>query len=409
MALLNGLFPYALGLSGLIWLFLVVAWGQFWRCDQRLGGDRSPLPSPTAPPVAVVIPARNEAETISLCLTSLLSQDYPGPLHLVLVDDQSDDGTSDRAQEAAQAWPDRALTLIPGQPLPPGWTGKLWALDQGTRYAQTLEPAPTYILLTDADIAHDRHNLGQLVAKAETESLDLVSLMVQLRCQSPWERLLIPAFVYFFQQLYPFPWVNDRHSSMAAAAGGCVLLRTTALQRIGGIGVLRNALIDDCTLAAQVKGTLPLANQPRPAPPFHPIWLGLSPTTHSLRAYDTLESIWTMVARTAYTQLNYSPLLLLGTLLGMILVYLVAPLGLGWAIATGSLLWGTIAAATWGLMAFSYGPTVRLYGLSWGWAWLLPVIGLLYTLMTLDSARRHWQGQGGAWKGRVYGTHESPP
>jgi len=393
-----------LALSLVIWLFLLLAWGQFWRCDQKLP-DRLPHPldPAQAPPIAVVIPARNEAEGIGTCVTSLLSQDYPGSVRLIVVDDQSDDGTAEIARSTAQALkathPGTAdrLTVLPGQPLAPGWTGKLWALEQGTRYTQTLDPKPQYLLLTDADIAHDRQNLSQLVHKAETESLDLVSLMVQLRCESNWEKLLIPAFVYFFQQLYPFPWVNNPQRKMAAAAGGCVLLRSTALNRIGGIGVLRDALIDDCTLAAQVKGTLQPKNRN-----FFPIWLGLGPKTHSLRAYDTLDSIWTMVARTAYTQLQYSPLLLAGTLIGMVLVYLMAPIGLLTGLITQNLSFIILGGGTWLLMALSYWPTVRLYQISPFYALTLPWIGFLYTLMTLDSARRHWQGKGGAWKGRVY-------
>ncbi|WP_353260144.1 glycosyltransferase [Prochlorothrix hollandica] len=405
-----------------MWLLLLLGWGRFWWCDQQL-----PMPgaapndrSTPAPRVAVVIPARNEAEGIGACVRSLLTQDYPGSVQVILVDDQSDDGTAALARQAAldcgmgdcgrgdggrgdggrgdggEDSGDR-LTILPGQPLAPGWTGKLWALEQGTRHAQALNPPPDYLLLTDADIAHAPFNLRQLVTKAETEALDLASLMVRLRCQSGWERLLIPAFVYFFQQLYPFPWVNNPRRTLAAAAGGCVLLRRSALERIGGIAVLRDALIDDCTLAAQVKGTLAPGSGP-----YHPIWLGLSTTTHSLRAYDSLHSIWTMVARTAYTQLHYSPLLLLGTLGGMTLVYLLAPLALGLGLGLGSVPLITGGAAIWALMTLSYWPTVRLYGLSPLWATLLPVIALLYTLMTLDSARRHWQGRGGAWKGRVY-------
>lgn len=393
-----------LALSLVIWLFLLLAWGQFWRCDQKLP-DRllQPLGPAQAPPIAIVIPARNEAEGIGTCVTSLLSQDYPGSVRLIVVDDQSDDGTAEIARSAAEtlnaSHPSAAdrLTVLPGQPLAPGWTGKLWALEQGTRYAQALEPQPQYLLLTDADIAHDRQNLSQLVHKAETERLDLVSLMVQLRCESNWEKLLIPAFVYFFQQLYPFPWVNNPQRKMAAAAGGCVLLRSTALNRIGGIGVLRDALIDDCTLAAQVKGSLQPKNRN-----FFPIWLGLGPKTQSLRAYDTLDSIWTMVARTAYTQLQYSPLLLAGTIVGMVLVYLIAPIGLLTGLVAQNLTFILLGGGTWLLMALSYWPTVRLYQIAPFYAFTLPWIGLLYTLMTLDSARRHWQGKGGAWKGRVY-------
>jgi hopene-associated glycosyltransferase HpnB len=262
-------------------------------------------------------------------------------------------------------------------------------MDQGIQQAQTLFSLPEYLLLTDADIEHDPANLRQLVAKAEREELDLVSLMVLLRCQSWWERLLIPAFVFFFQKLYPFPWVNDPSKPIAAAAGGCILLRRTALAEAGGIQVIRQALIDDCALAQAIK-----SNQGR-------IWLGLSASTRSLRPYPSLETIWEMVARTAFTQLNYSPLLLGGTLIGLLLIYGIPPLAVilvglvGWPVALAGL-------AGWILMAWAYLSTLRLYRCSPWLAFCLPAIALLYTAMTLDSALRHWRGQGGAWKGRVY-------
>jgi hopene-associated glycosyltransferase HpnB len=404
-------------LSLTIWIFLLTAWGQFWRCNQRLPpqtpnpklnfpNSELQTPNPELPKVAIIIPARNEADVIATTVRSLLQQNYPGQISLIVVDDQSDDGTATQAQQAAQAvlgqeTENRSLILLSGQPLPAGWTGKLWALEQGTRHAQHhLRPTPTYLLLTDADIEHDPNNLAQLVVKAEQEQLDLVSLMVRLRCESIWEKLLIPAFVFFFQQLYPFPWVNNPQKKTAAAAGGCILLRQTALQRIGGMTALQNALIDDCSLAAQVKA--PKGITPNNTSQNHPIWIGLSTTTCSLRAYTTLESIWNMVARTAYTQLNYSPLLLAGTIVGMVLVYLAAPLGLLYGAIAANWTIVAIAGFTWLLMALAYWPTVQIYDQSPLWAFALPGIAFLYTLMTLDSARRHWQGQGGAWKGRVY-------
>jgi hopene-associated glycosyltransferase HpnB len=436
-------------LSLAIWVFLLTAWGQFWRCDQQLpqpsavnpqiqdfhgqdshGPDLQSQNSQAQhhqekgtggnfPAIAVVIPARNEADVIGTSIQSLLQQDYPGPLRLILVDDQSEDSTAAIAQQAAQELvaqeldqerdqggigSDRPLEVLSGQPLPQGWTGKLWALEQGTRHAQQTSPNPTYLLLTDADITHASHNLRQLVVKAEQEHLDLASLMVQLRCESVWERLLIPAFVFFFQKLYPFAWVNNPQRKIAAAAGGCILIRSIALTRIGGVASVRDALIDDCSLAAKVKGQRQEANgqETNGNSQFHPIWLGLSTTTRSLRPYTSLESIWTMVARTAYTQLNYSPLLLAGTVVGMTLVYLMAPLGLVYGVSMGVNSVAIVAGLTWLLMTFAYWPTVRLYGQSPGWALCLPLIAFLYNLMTLDSARRHWQGKGGAWKGRVY-------
>ena len=375
------------GLSLAIWLFLILFWGNFWRSDQRIVDDTNQIE--TYPTVWAVVPARNEAEAIALSLTSLLNQNYLGNFSVVLVDDNS----SDRTREIAQATADKLgkrenLKIIAGKPLAAGWKGKLWAMQQGVEYAQA--QAPDYILFTDADIQHDRDNLTQLVTKAETENLDLVSLMVLLRCQSFWEKLLIPAFVFFFQKLYPFPWVNNPNKSIAAAAGGCVLISNQALTSIGGIAAIKDALIDDCSLAQGVKSQ------------GNNIWLGLSETTISLRGYNNLTVIWNTIARTAYTQLNYSPLLLVGTLIGMILVYLVAPIYLIVAILTNKWLVVAICTLTWLLMTFAYFPTIKLYKLSIIWAIWLPAIAFLYTLMTIDSAVKYYQGKGGAWKGRTY-------
>jgi hopene-associated glycosyltransferase HpnB len=377
-----------------IWVGLLGFWGQFWRCDQQLssgsGEDLEHWPS-----VWAVIPARNEADLLPQTLRSLLTQDYPGKFQLILVDDQSTDGTATVARQTAQAvGKEMNLQILTAQPLPPGWSGKLWAVEQGIQAAQ--QHQPDYLLLTDADIVHDPSNLRQLVTKAEQDKRELVSLMVSLRCTSFWERFLIPAFVFFFQKLYPFPWVNQPQRRTAAAAGGCILVQAQALAEAGGIETVRQALIDDCALAAAIK------HRDTPSDRHGRIWLGLSRTTHSLRPYPSLESIWDMVARTAFTQLNYSPWLLLGALLGMILVYLVAPLAVILGLLTGQ---GALAIAgllTWLLMSIAYLPTVRLYGISPLWAVTLPAIALLYNLMTLDSALRHWQGKGGAWKGRVY-------
>lgn len=407
----------ALGISGLsllTWLFLLLFWGQFWRCDQQLEPNLAPTLSAAGtelswPAVAVIVPARNEAPVIDQSVRSLLNQDYPAALTVLLVDDQSDDGTAAIAQNVAQELQTEAgttqntLRVLSGQPLPKGWTGKLWALEQGTQAAQTLTSQPKYLLLTDADILHPPDNLRNLVIKAESEDLAMTSLMVKLRCQSFWERFLIPAFIFFFQKLYPFPWVNNVARRVAAAAGGCILVRRDVLSRLGGIGVVREALIDDCSLAAAVKfqdPALPDAKGQR----WNKIWLGLSQTTFSLRDYPDLDSIWTMVARTAYTQLRYSPWLLLGTLIGMSLVYLAAPIGLFYGIWSQHLALVGINGLTWIFMAIAYGPTLKLYKQSPLLGFCLPAIALLYNLMTLDSARRHWQGQGGAWKGRVYGS-----
>jgi hopene-associated glycosyltransferase HpnB len=397
-------------LSLTIWLGLLCFWGQFWRTDQQLEVETLYTTSlQSLPVICAVVPARNEAELISTSLRSLLLQDYPGSFNVFLVDDRSTDGTANFAEGVAHAvGKPQQLHIISGVSLPAGWSGKLWAVEQGIKKAvETLHTkslqTPDYFLLTDADIEHDPSNLRRLVAKAVQEDLDLVSVMVRLRCKSFWEKLLIPAFVFFFQKLYPFRWVNNPNNPTAAAAGGSILIAREALERIGGIQVIRQALIDDCALAQAVKksggqrekGINNVSSQGR-------IWLGLSSLTHSLRPYDSLATIWDMVARTAYTQLNYSPLLLLGTLVGMPLIYLVPPVCVilgaiwsNWAIALTGIL-------GWLLMTFAYYPTIRFYKCSPWLAFSLPAIAFLYTLMTLDSALRHWQGRGGAWKGRVY-------
>ncbi|MDY6781271.1 MAG: glycosyltransferase [Cyanobacteriota bacterium] len=399
--------------SLLIWIVLVFFWGQFWRCNQQLninpsqpGFKREELEKT----VCAVIPARNEAEVLPKTLRSLLQQTYP--VTAILVDDGSRDGTAAVAKEVAESLGvevsdiDRSsettsnllkkdrpkLYILPSQPLPTGWTGKLWALEQGTRYASTLNPPPDYLLLADADIDRVPENVESLVTKATEEELDLVSLMVLLRCHSFWEKLLIPAFVFFFQKLYPFPWVNNPHRSTAAAAGGCILMKREVLERIGGIECIKTALIDDCALAKAVKSSHPQSK----------IWLGLTHSAYSVRPYDCLETIWDMVARTAFTQLNYSPGLLVGTLIGMILVYIVPPVGAIGGSLTGHWEIAIAGFLSWFLMSVAYFPTVRLYQRSPLWALALPIIALLYALMTFDSALRHWQGRGGSWKGRVY-------
>lgn len=371
-------------LSLIIWIGLLCLRGQFWRTDQQLETTQTKLDS--LPTVCAVVPARNEAELLPITLRSLLLQDYPGEFHVVLVDDRSTDGTADFAQGVAYAMnKTEQLHVIAGKSLPPRWTGKLWALEQGVQNASK----PDYFFFTDADIEHDVGSLRRLVAKAVQEDLDLVSVMVRLRCKSVWEKILIPAFVFFFQKLYPFRWVNNPKKATAAAAGGSILIRAVALERIGGIAAIRHALIDDCTLASAVKKS-------------GKIWLGLSNLTRSLRPYPSLETVWQMVARTAYTQLNYSLLLLAGTLVGMMLVYLVPPLGIifGLLLRDGAIV--LVGLSAWLLMTVAYLPIIRFYQCPPWLALCLPAIAFLYTLMTLDSAIRHWQGRGGAWKGRVY-------
>ncbi|MGB3787507.1 MAG: glycosyltransferase, partial [Phormidesmis sp.] len=281
--------------AAIVWTGLLLLWGQFWRADQRLDSemvDQTAFPD-IWPSVAVVIPARNEADLIERAVRSHLTQAYPGQLSILLVDDKSTDSTAQIATQTTEALDKtETLTILSGTALPAGWTGKLWAMEQGFQQLKQRSDPPDYVLFTDADIEHSTNSLQQLVTKAESQRLDLVSLMVQLRTQSFWEKLLIPAFIFFFQLLYPFPWVNDPNKKTAAAAGGCVLLRFDALTRIGGLQAIRKALIDDCALGAAVKAG-------------GPIWLGLSSEVKSLRPYPDLKSLWQMVARSAYTQLNY--------------------------------------------------------------------------------------------------------
>ena len=377
-------------LSLVIWIFLLLFWGQFWRVNHQLEANQDKdIDNNTLPTVCVIIPARNEADVIPVSLRSLLLQDYPGNFTIFLVDDQSSDGTANVAQEVAHNLDKtQQLQIVTSTSLPPGWTGKLWAMEQGLQTASTL--TPDYFLLTDADIEHDPSNLHRLVAKAEAQKLDLVSIMVRLRCQSFWEQLLIPAFVFFFQKLYPFSWVNNPKKATAAAAGGCILIHSEALNRIGGLQIIRQALIDDCSLAKAVKST------------HGKIWLGLSTLTYSLRPYDSLKTIWDMVARSAYTQLNYSPFLLIGSLLGMTLVYLLPPIAIIFGLVLGNWIITLISVIGYLLMTFAYFPIIRFYKCSPVFAFSLPIIAFLYTSMTIDSALQHWQGRGGAWKGRVY-------
>ena len=377
-------------LSLVIWIFLLLFWGQFWQVNHQLEANKDQdTNNNTLPTVCVVIPARNEADVIPFSLRSLLLQDYTGNFTIFLVDDQSSDGTANFAQGVAYAV-DKTdkLQIVSSASLPTGWTGKLWAMEQGIQTASELKP--DYYLLTDADIEHDPSNLHRLVTKAESQNLDLVSIMVRLRCQSFWEQLLIPAFVFYFQKLYPFSWVNNPKKAIAAAAGGCILIRREALNRIGGLQIIRQALIDDCSLAKAIKSN------------HGKIWLGLSTSTISLRPYDSLKTIWDMVARSAYTQLNYSPVLLVGSLSGMTLVYLLPPIGIILGVLLGNWTITLVSFTAYLLMTFAYLPIIRFYKCPAIFAFSLPIIAFLYTLMTVDSALRHWQGRGGEWKGSVY-------
>ncbi len=371
-------------LSLVVWLALLFLRGGFWRADQRLEAGEPQRPS--WPGVVAVIAARNEAATIGKAVASLLGQDYRGPFSVIVVDDNSTDGTAGAARGAG----DDRLSVIAGAPLEPGWTGKLWAVHQGLAAADGDAPDAAYVLLTDADIAHDRGAVRRLVAKAEAENLDLVSLMVRLRCETAWERLLIPAFVFFFQKLYPFAWVNDARRRQAAAAGGCMLVRREALARAGGVRPIRDRIIDDCALAARIKQG-------------GAIWLGLAERSRSLRAYGRLRDVWGMVARTAFTQLEYSIPALAGTVAGMVLIYLTPAVAALAGAMTGDQTEFYAGLAAWLLMGIAYEPTLRLYAQPPWLVLVLPLAALMFILMTIDSARRHWQGAGGVWKGRSYG------
>ena len=306
-------------------------------------------------------------------------------MQIIVVDDNS----SDKTAEIVAAMEDERVEVISGKPLPENWAGKMWAVAQGVEYAQAKFPKTPYLLLTDADIEHGDGVLSKLAAKAEGEQLDLVSLMVRLRCDTLWEAVLIPPFVYFFQKLFPFPWVNNPRRKTAAAAGGCMLVRWSALRRIGGISRIRNRVIDDCALAAAIK-------------PGGPIWLGLAETSHSLRGYDRLGGIWDMVARTAFVQLRRSNLLVALSTVGMMFLYLVPPIALIFGVMNSDLAVVVFGAAGWSVMAVSIVPTLKLYGLNTAYSVLLPVAGILYGVMTVSSALRDWRGKGGAWKGRNY-------
>jgi hopene-associated glycosyltransferase HpnB len=360
------------------WAYLLFGRGFFWLMRER--DDLRLPPEPTAwPTVAAVVPARNEADVIERSIGSLIGQDYPGAFRVVLVDDNSDDGTADAAARLGAA--DR-LTVMRGQPLPEGWTGKLWAVSQGVAAAS--EASPRYLWLTDADIAHDDATLRRLVARAESGRLALVSLMARLQTGTWPEKLLIPAFVFFFDMLFPFAWVNAPKNRAAAAAGGCMLVRREALEAAGGVAAIRGAIIDDCALGARLKVQ-------------GPIWLGLTRTSVSLRPYTTLGEIGRMVSRSAYAQLNYSPWLLAGTVAGMALIYLAAP-ALA-ALGPGAARW--VGLAVCALMVAGFRPMLRYYGLSPLWGLALPLIGALYTLFTVQSAIAVWRGRGGMWKGRA--------
>ena len=365
------------------WCYLITARGAFWWAGVRDDGH-APLRAPW-PAVVAVVPARDEAGCVAESIGSLLDQDYPGAFSVILVDDQSGDGTAGIALRAAKmrGASDR-LTIVFGQGPPAGWMGKTWAQQQGLDVALRQSPPPSYVLLTDADIVHAPDTLTWLVAQAQSKGSVLTSLMAKLHCTSFAEQLLIPAFIFFFQMLYPFRWVNAPHRPTAAAAGGCMLVRCDALTRAGGVAAIRDAVIDDCALATRLKAC-------------GPIWLGLSERVRSIRIYPSFGGIREMVARSAYAQLHYSPLLLMLAVAGLGLVYVTPPLfallGRGFVQMLG--------IASWMLMAVGFAPTLRYYRMPLLWSAALPAICLIYMAFTIDSAHQHARRGGGMWKGRV--------
>nr|WP_316751326.1 glycosyltransferase [Streptomyces sp. NEAU-HV9] len=379
-------------LSLAAWLWLLLCQGFFWRTDVRLPPRRDPDDWPS---VCVVVPARDEAAVLPASLPSLLAQDYPGRAEIFLVDDGSSDGTGELARELAARHGGLPLTVgSPGEP-PAGWTGKLWAVRHGIALARAR--GPEYLLLTDADIAHAPDSLRQLVAAARTGNFDAVSQMARLRVESLWERLVVPAFVYFFAQLYPFRRIGRRGARTAAAAGGCVLLRADTAGRARIPDAIRQAVIDDVALARAVKGG------------GGHIWLGLAERVDSVRPYPRLHDLWRMVSRSAYAQLRHSPLLLLGTVAGLALVYLVPPAAVVAGAVAGSTAAALTGACAWLVMTATYVPMLRYYRQPLWLAPLLPFTAFLYLLMTVDSAVQHYRGRGAAWKGRTYARPDTVP
>ncbi|MBL7488455.1 glycosyltransferase [Frankia sp. AgB1.9] len=381
------------------WLWLAVCWGGYWRTDQRLPARRAPA---KWPPVAIVVPARDEAAVLPVTLPSLLAQDYPGPVTLVLVDDASTDGTAEVARDlAAQELARRAaardagdtaalggvgLTVLSSTPPPAGWTGQLWALQHGVEFAGEAE----FVLLTDADIAHRPGSLRALVEAATTHRLDMVSQLPRLNITSWWERLVVPAFGYFFAMLYPFRWSN-RPRSGVAAGGGCSLVRREVLRDAGGLAAVRDAVVDDVAIARLVKNA------------GGRTWLGLADRADSVRPYPALADLWNMVTRSAFTRLRHSGALLAGTAIGMLLLFVVPVAATVTGLAVGAWPLAALGGAGWLLLAGTYLPMIRYYRQPPPVALLLPMTALLYLGMTFDSVRRRRAGRGVTWKGRIYG------
>jgi hopene-associated glycosyltransferase HpnB len=364
-----------------IWIYLFLSRGNFWQLRED---DIFLQPLASWPRVVAIVPARNEVATIAQTVRSLAAQNYPGEFSIIIVDDHSEDGTAALAQKAAnESGASQRVKIHSATPLAPGWTGKLWALNEGVQVAS--EHKPDFLWFTDADIEHAPDTLHRLVFRAEKDSLDLASLMVLLQAETFAERLLIPPFLYFFLMLYPPRWIADPNASTAGAAGGCILLRRNVLAPIGGIASIRGEVIDDCALARVVKVS------------GGRIWMGLTRTSVSLRGYGTFAEIRNMIARTAFTQLHYSLFSLAVTLAGLFVTFL-----LPWfSFLSGEDPAWFLASTAICLMTVTFGVTVRFYSLPWPWALALPLAAVYYGYATCVSAVRYWLGRGGQWKGRV--------
>lgn len=367
-----------------IWVYLLLGRGGFWLTSKY--DDLEPQPAAASwPDIAVVVPARDEAESIADCVRTILQQPYPGLLSMVLIDDQSSDGTPELARGAAHSLgAGKRLTVLAGRDLPSGWTGKMWAVQQGLDHIASWPAQPQFVLLTDADIVYSGDVVMRLVARAQTRNLAMASIMAKLRCVSFAERFLIPAFIFFFQMLYPFSWVGRSDRAAAAAAGGCILVRWSALQNIGGISSIRGALIDDCALGAKLKTQ-------------GPVWLGFSRHVRSVRPSEQIAQVGRMISRSAFAQLHYSVMILIGVMAAMALVFLL-PVVLT---LFGEGLNRVFAGGCWLLMALAFQPTLRYYEQSPLWGLALPAIASAYMVFTINSAYQHFRGRGGLWKGRV--------
>ncbi len=370
----------------LIWLYLALARGGFWRVRRLLSTDAAPLDA--AARVVAVIPARNEAAVVGLAVNSLLAQQFAGELHIIVVDDASDDGTADVVRAvAARAGASARVMVIRGSGPDPGWSGKVCAMARGAVAAAALRP--DYLLFTDADIHHNPDNVARLVGNARALNADLLSSMVQLTISNNAERWLIPAFVFFFFKLYPPAWIAQDRGATAGAAGGCMLVRPEALARSGGLAAIRAQIIDDCSLARAIKGA------------GGRVRLGLTRNAHSLRPYGSTAEIGRMISRTAFNQLRHSWLLLLGTLLGLLVTYLLPPL----LVCSGHPATVAAGAGAWALMSWCYAPMVRFYRINLLWVLTLPAAAAFYAGASVYSAWQYQRGRGGQWKGRAQDLH----